>query len=94
MRVVRNHLPTFDISEKTVQSKREAIQPQWPIIFNGYNLAAESRGDSTYVQDRMACPSDFPLLPGILNEAQVQWLMETSWIQRTFLSASMHFSTA
>ncbi|KAK5091261.1 hypothetical protein LTR05_001442 [Lithohypha guttulata] len=74
-------------STKKLTKRREVIQPQWPIIFNGFNLAAESKGDSNFVQRRIARPSDFPILPNWFTEAQAQWTMETSWIQRTFLSA-------
>lgn len=87
MNLVRNHLPVSDTQKKGNEQKREGIQPQWPIIFNGFNLSAESRGDTRYVQSRVATPSDYPLLPNSLNESQAQWIMETSWIQRTFLSA-------
>lgn len=87
MDLVRNHLPSSDAQNKSAEQQREGIQPQWPIIFNGFNLSAESRGDTTYIQSRVATPSEFPLLPNALTEAQAQWIMETSWIQRTFLSA-------
>jgi len=87
MSLVRSHLPSLDTQSKSVEQKREGILPQWPIIFNGFNLSAETRGDRSYVQSRVAPPAEFPLLPGSLTEAQAQWLMETSWIQRTFLSA-------
>lgn len=87
MNLVRSHLPSSDTQSKTIEQKRERVLPQWPIIFNGYNLSAESRGHRSCVQGRVATPADFPLLPAALTEAQAQWLMETSWIQRTFLSA-------
>ena len=61
--------------------------PQWPIIFNGFNVSAGAGGTSRRVQSRLASPSEFPLKPGELTEAQVQWLLETFWAQRTFLSA-------
>lgn len=66
---------------------RTPIQPQWPLVFNGYNVSADVSGDSSCIQERVSNPSEYPLLPGSLNEAQAQWLMETSWIQRTFLSS-------
>ncbi|EXJ66653.1 uncharacterized protein A1O5_10324 [Cladophialophora psammophila CBS 110553] len=61
--------------------------PQWPIIFSGYNLAAEHGGHSSVIQNKTAHPAVSPLLPGLLTEAQAQWLMETAWAQRVFLSA-------
>lgn len=67
--------------------KGEATQPQWPIIYNGHNLAAETGGHCTFVQNKLADPRTFPLQPGHLTEAQAQWLMETVWAQRAFLSA-------
>lgn len=65
----------------------EPIQPQWPLVFNGYNIAAESMGNSNYIQARVAKPNQHPVVPNCLTEAQAQWIMETSWVQRTFLSA-------
>ncbi|EXJ83350.1 hypothetical protein A1O1_06971 [Capronia coronata CBS 617.96] len=62
-------------------------QPQWPLIFNGHNLAAENGGHCSFVQAKTAHPASAPLLPGHLTEAQAQWLMETVWAQRAFLSA-------
>lgn len=62
-------------------------QMQWPLIFNGYNLAAAVGGHCTYIQDKTANPQSAPLLPGGLTEAQAQWLLETVWAQRSFLSA-------
>ena len=61
--------------------------PQWPIIINGFNVSAGAGGASERVQSRLAPPAEFPLKPGELTEAQVQWLMETIWAQRAFLSA-------
>jgi hypothetical protein len=61
--------------------------PQWPLIFNGYNLAAEVGGQNSYIQEKIADPGTSPLKPGHLSEAQAQWLMETFWAQRAFLSA-------
>jgi hypothetical protein len=63
------------------------IPLQWPIIFNAYNLAADVGGRSPCIQNKVAGPARFPLIPGCLTEAQVQWLMETAWAQRAFLSA-------
>lgn len=69
-------------------SKREQVtQPQFPIIFNGYNLSEEIGGWCQVVQKKVASPDLFPLQPGTLTEAQAQWLMETVWAQRAFLSA-------
>jgi hypothetical protein len=69
-------------------SKREkTTQPQFPIIFNGYNLSAEIGGWCHIIKKRIAPPKSFPLQPGTLTEAQAQWLMETVWAQRAFLSA-------
>jgi len=62
-------------------------QPQWPLIFNCHNLAAEVGGHCRSIHDKTAPPAHFPLLPGDLTESQAQWLMETVWAQRAFLSA-------
>lgn len=67
--------------------KGEVTQPQWPIIYNGYNVTAETGGHCTFVQNKLADPRVFPIQPGHLTEAQAQWLMETVWAQRAFLSA-------
>ena len=67
--------------------KGEVTQPQWPIIYNGHNVTAEIGGHCTFVQNKIADPRSFPLQPGHLTEAQAQWLMETVWAQRAFLSA-------
>ncbi|OQV10799.1 hypothetical protein CLAIMM_14740 [Cladophialophora immunda] len=61
--------------------------PQWPLIFSGQNLAAEHGGHCPFVQKNTANPVASPLLPGLLTEPQAQWLMETVWAQRAFLSA-------
>ena len=63
------------------------IPLQWPIIFNGFNLAADVGGCKTWIQSMTADPANYPYIPGHLTEAQVQWLMETAWAQRAFLSA-------
>ncbi|KAF7506923.1 hypothetical protein GJ744_011164 [Endocarpon pusillum] len=63
------------------------IQPQFPIIMNGYNVSAEVGGWCPLIQKKVAPPRSFPLQPGSLTEAQAQWLMETVWAQRAFLSA-------
>ncbi|KAL6240949.1 hypothetical protein RBB50_012208 [Rhinocladiella similis] len=60
---------------------------QWPLIFCGYNLAAELGGANERLHTKIAQPYCSPLLPGSLTEAQAQWLMETAWAQRAFLSA-------
>ena len=62
-------------------------EPQWPLIFNGHNLAAELGGSCGFIQYRTGNPAVAPLRPGGLTEAQAQWLMETAWAQRAFLSA-------
>jgi hypothetical protein len=67
--------------------KGEVTQPQWPIIYNGHNVTAETGGHCTFVQNKLADPRTFPVQPGHLTEAQAQWLMETVWAQRAFLSA-------
>jgi hypothetical protein len=61
--------------------------PQWPLIFNGHNLAAEHGGHLSFIQSKIANPFVSPLTPRILTEAQAQWLMETVWAQRAFLVA-------
>ena len=72
---------------KAAAKKRSRVPLQWPLIFNGHNLAAETGGCLSSVQAKAANVKSHPLLPGSLNEAQVQWLMETLWAQRSFLSA-------
>jgi hypothetical protein len=62
-------------------------QPQWPLIFNGHNIAAEMGGHCAFIQNKTAHPMSADLRPGTLTEAQAQWLMETAWAQRAFLSA-------
>ncbi|KIX92673.1 uncharacterized protein Z520_11525 [Fonsecaea multimorphosa CBS 102226] len=61
--------------------------PQWPLIFSGHNLAAEHGGHCSSIQNKTANFVASPLLPGALTEPQAQWLMETVWAQRAFLSA-------
>ncbi len=65
----------------------QRTQPQFPIIMNGYNLSAEIGGWCHLIQKKVAPPRSFPIQPGSLTEAQAQWLMETVWAQRAFLSA-------
>lgn len=71
----------------TVLKEKPTMQPQYPLIFNGYNLSAEIGGWCHIIQKKVASPKSFPLQPGSLTEAQAQWLMETVWAQRAFLSA-------
>lgn len=82
-----HHPVVLDSTEKASGSVRKAIQPQWPIVYNGYNIAADVGGDLIGIQERLASPFEHPLAPGHLTEAQAQWLMETSWVQRSFLSS-------
>ena len=78
---------TRTLRDRRARRRYRSNQPQWPIIFSGYNVAAEFGGSFFSVQDHLAPEASFPLLPGSLTEAQVQWLMETAWAQRAFLSA-------
>ena len=64
-----------------------AIPMQWPLIFSGYNLAGDVGGRNQWIQKHVPSPSQCPLIPGHLTEAQVQWLMESLWAQRVFLSS-------
>ncbi|RMZ92089.1 hypothetical protein DV736_g649, partial [Chaetothyriales sp. CBS 134916] len=61
------------------------IPLQWPLIFNCYNIAADVGGRELIAKS--ADPATFPLIPGHLTELQVQWVMETLWAQRAFLSS-------
>jgi hypothetical protein len=70
-----------------LSKKEKTLQPQLPIIFNGFNLSAEIGGWCHIIKKKIAPPKSFPLQPGTLTEAQAQWLMETVWAQRAFLSA-------
>ncbi|KIV96026.1 hypothetical protein PV10_03608 [Exophiala mesophila] len=75
---------------RTARSTRpsdEVQTGQWPLIFNGFNVAAEVGGLSGFVQSQTGNPKSSQLRPGSLTEAQAQWLMETLWAQRAFLSA-------
>lgn len=80
----RRTQPGSGPSSKKPRAQRVA---QWPLIFNGYNLAAELGGQNSYIQDKIAHPALSSLQPGQLSEAQAQYLMETVWAQRAFLSA-------
>jgi hypothetical protein len=82
----RNEEGDDDDQNKKSKGARK-IPLQWPIIFNGYNLAADVGGRNNWIQNKVANPTQFPLIPGHLTEAQAQWLMETVWAQRAFLSA-------
>ncbi|KEF56628.1 uncharacterized protein A1O9_06817 [Exophiala aquamarina CBS 119918] len=78
------------VRHQRVTGNRQASakkQPQWPLIFNGHNIAAEMGGHCAFVQNKTALPLSADLRPGSLTEAQAQWLMETAWAQRAFLSA-------
>ena len=76
------------VRERTTRRMKTInIVPQWPLIFNGYNLAADVGGRMGWIQNKVAKPAEYPIKPGSLTEAQVQWLMETAWAQRAFLSA-------
>jgi hypothetical protein len=86
---LQDHRTAVNIRRRGTQPPRRAQRTpsQWPIIFNGHNIAAEVGGDSNFIQSKIASPQSFPLRPGDLTEAQAQWLMETVWAQRAFLSA-------
>lgn len=64
-----------------------STKPQWPLIFNGHNIAAEMGGHCTFIQNKTSLPAAASLRPSALTEAQAQWLMETVWAQRAFLSS-------
>ena len=87
-RLAGREVPT-DGSRADSKKRRESssIPAQWPVIFNGHNFAADVGGRAPNVQYKAPAPTSFPLLPGMLTEAQAQWLMETVWAQRAFLSA-------
>jgi len=74
-------------NQSTKSGSPRQIPLQWPTIFNGYDLAADVGGRNLWIQNKVANPANFPVIPGHLTEAQVQWLMETVWAQRAFLSA-------
>jgi hypothetical protein len=78
--------PTLN-GNRITSENTQSIPLQWPLIFNGYNLAAETGGTLTSVRERIADPQSFPVLPGCLTEDQARWLMETCWAQRSFLSS-------
>ncbi|KAJ9605853.1 hypothetical protein H2200_009702 [Cladophialophora chaetospira] len=85
-----NATPTLaERHRRRIEQSRNANrkQPQWPVIFNCYNVAAEHGGHLSTVQHKIAHPSACAIAPGLLTEAQAQWLMETVWAQRAFLSA-------
>ncbi len=86
-RQIANNLNRTQASFMKVPKQEHLTQPQFPIIFNGYNLSAEIGGWCHLIQSKTASPKLFPLQPGALTEAQAQWLMETVWAQRAFLSA-------
>lgn len=69
------------------KQKERNVPLQWPLIFNGYNLAAETGGCLPAVLAKVAVPARHAFYPGSLTEAQMQRLMETLWGQRTFLSS-------
>ncbi|KIV81677.1 hypothetical protein PV11_03847 [Exophiala sideris] len=86
----RDHVATEDAYLDAFSGQdRSSIyaRTQWPLIFNGYNLAAHLGGHASSIQNKTANPLLAPLLPGNITEAQAQWLMETVWAQRAFLSA-------
>ena len=69
--------------------RTSALEPQYPLIFNGLNVAAGVTGSSPpaiSVVDGVSLDSH-PLQPGRLTEAQAQWLLETFWAQKAFLSS-------
>ncbi|KAI1620305.1 hypothetical protein EDD37DRAFT_173972 [Exophiala viscosa] len=83
----RDQGPLEEAYFDTLVGQSTYARTQWPMIFNGYNLAAHLGGHATPIQNKTANPLLGPLLPGSLTEAQAQWLMETAWAQRAFLSA-------
>lgn len=72
---------------RSTQLSEEIQTSQWPLIFNGVNLAAEVGGHCGFIQSQTGSPKSCQLRPGSLTESQAQWLMETLWAQRAFLSA-------
>jgi hypothetical protein len=79
--------PTQAGNRSRKQRARGPHVVQWPLIFNGYSLDAEVGGENKYIQDKVAKPITASLKPGCLTETQSQYLMETVWAQRAFLSA-------
>ncbi|OAP64195.1 hypothetical protein AYL99_00167 [Fonsecaea erecta] len=87
--------PNFAATHEAASHRRLATHnlkggkrlPQWPLIFNGHNLTAEHGGHCTFIQNQTANPCTSPLQPGLLTEPQAEWLMETVWAQRAFLSS-------
>lgn len=82
------HHPAAHYSRTTSGRQAAKVKPsQWPLIFNGHNIAADMGGHCAFVQNRTAPPINACLRPCALTEAQAQWLMETVWAQRAFLSS-------
>lgn len=82
------HHPAANYSRTTSGRQVAKGKPsQWPLIFNGHNIAADLGGHCAFIQNRTAPPINACLRPCALTEAQAQWLMETVWAQRAFLSS-------
>ena len=87
-RLGRNHRPAERRDRRRTRTRApRASIPQWPLVFSCHNIAADVGGYSSFVRKKLPSPSTFPILPGHLEEQQAQWLMETAWAQRAFLSA-------
>lgn len=84
------HPPNAGVHPRHVIQIRPNVRkrkPRWPLIFNGHNVAPGFGGECRFVQSKTGDPLESPLKPAELSEAQAQWLLETLWAQRAFLSS-------
>lgn len=80
------HAPAVPLSRPVKSPYDHFDPPQYPIIYNGYNISAELSGHAMSLYKYLAEPSEYPIKPGELTEAQAQWLLETLWAQKAFIS--------
>lgn len=61
--------------------------PTFPLIFSGSNISADVGGVTNLLNENTSRPADYPLKPNNLTEAQTEWLRETGWAAKAFMSS-------
>lgn len=80
-------LPNMTVNGRTSENLNIREMAEYPLIFSGIDISADVGGQLAHLQKKVAVPSQYPLYPNELTKSQKEWLMETAWAQRAFMSS-------
>lgn len=61
--------------------------PTFPLIFSGINVSADVGGTTKLLSDDVSRAGKYPLAPNSLTEPQTEWLRETGWAAKAFMTS-------